>query len=156
MMNLGVPAIRRFAGLVFLKSNGDACELGNGFDPKCYYNDLRYLICRVNQLIQMGKRIDDHQVIGPIRNRYQCSDVLSCLRHLVKVDDQELWDLRNRFVENMSRYSLSLSMPRINMLKPSNPRVEWREDAQRKKEYQMLSEELTVRMTKKIGHIMVA
>ena len=138
-----------------VSNNGKFARVVGEYDPKYYYNELRYLVHCVNRAVKSGNRIDDGAIMGPLKDRYPSCDTLTCLSSGVKLRDEKLKELTDRFVENAVRYGCSFCVPVNCLAEPGNPKIEWKEETESIVKCQRLSDELTKTITDRIGHLIV-
>jgi hypothetical protein len=153
MVSLGTSVPGKLIDSAF-GNNGQGSDLLGGFDPKYYYNDLRYLIHCVDKQIKSGRSINDGAIMEPVKDRYSSCDTLTCLSSYVKLKDEKLKKLTDRFVENAVRYGCSFCVPTNNVVEPGNSEIQWREDNEAIVKCQTLSDELTKMMTERIEHLL--
>jgi hypothetical protein len=153
MVSLGTSVPGKLIDSV-VSNNGQASDLPGGFDPKYYYNDLRYLIHCVNKQIKSRRTINDEAIMDPVKDRYRSCDMLTCLSSCVKLQDEKLKKLTDRFVENAVRYGSSFYVPLNYAVEPGDSKIEWREDNEAMAKCQTLSDELTRTMTERIEHLL--
>jgi hypothetical protein len=140
MLNQGRSVLKRFIHSVF-RNNINGSEVIGKFDPKYYYNDLRYLIVDVNMQIQSGMKITEEFVMNPIRDRYDCCGVMECLLHWIELEDPKLKKMTNDFAENMICYGSSFYLKNNG--------------TDKKIECQATSDKLRGRILKRIDSLMV-
>ena len=153
MPNLG-STLLRFLSKLAVGNKGKSPSVVGELEPKYYYNDLRYLIHRLNSQIKSGKKIDDQSIMEPIQDRYPCFDVLTCLSSYLKLKDERLKKRTDRFVENAVQYGCSFCLPVNNIAEPGNSRIAWREDTEKRVKHQRLSDELTKTIMERVEHLL--
>jgi hypothetical protein len=154
MLNFGSTLLRILSKSV-VRNNGKSPVVVQEFESNYYYNDLRYLIHRVNSQIKSGEKIDDQSIMEPVKDRYPCFDVLTCLSSYVKLKDEKLKELTDRFVENAVQYGCSFCVPVKSIAESSNSEIEWGEDTAKRVKHQRLSNRLTKAIAERVGHLLV-
>jgi hypothetical protein len=69
------------------------------------YQDMWRVVQNVDGVIQRGRRVDNDEIMEPIKQKYACGDINSFLRNCVKTEDAHLKQLLNKFSENLTAYS---------------------------------------------------
>jgi hypothetical protein len=91
----------------------------------------------------------------PVKDRYPCFDVLTCLSSYVKLKDEKLKKVTDGFVENAVQYGCSFCVPVKSITEPGNSEIEWREDTEKRVKHQRLSNKLTKAIAERVGHLLV-